>query len=486
MSGDGVSEAQTQTPAVPIEEKVAELEQELARQQQMLARAGIGEDVASLSVAQREELGRLETRFQQLQADHQALSQAIDKGLHPSLVRENMRKLEEEMDALQQQMNAIRTGENEQQTTASKATAPDLEARMTQLETELAARRGTESKAGESTDESAADTERPPTFRERMNELLPVEIFAFGDFMYRIEEDAPDNFAIGQLEMDITQDLIDEVTITAAIAYDGESESIGVGAFTIDGRILGSDDSYLRKTTAIDSLGVIFGQFDVPFGIDYLEYASIDRRLVTGPIAVDGTHGGWNDLGAQVYLIAPRFNAVLYGVNGYGYETVEQDAAGNQIAFEHPTAMALGGRLGVRGVEQLEVGGSLATFFNADAELTQMLAGGDLSLDVASLAVKGEYIYAAQGMEMDGTTRTHGFYGGALYDFDPVFVTGRYSMLWPDGESDEKQLSVGVGVKVFENAEIRVEYATSLETGGSMAFIQLAGGSAWQPSGMRR
>lgn len=364
----------------------------------------------------------------------------------------------------------------------------DHEARIAELEKQLAAlqKNATTDSGDAATADALLEGPKGRTFRDRVNDLLPVEIFAFGDFMYRIEEDAPDNFAIGQLELDITQDLIEQLTITAAIAYDGESESIGVGAFTIDGRILGEDETYLRKSSHISSFGIILGQFDVPFGIDYLEYASIDRRLVTGPIAVDGTHAGWNDLGGQLYLILPRMNAVLYGVNGYGYDTVETDPAGNELVLEHPTSMALGGRLGLLPIRQIELGGSLATFLASDATLTQLLAGGDLSLQVAGLGVKGEYIYMAQGMETDNRMTTHGAYGGALYDFSPVFVTARYAMLWPDGESNEKQLSIGTGIKVFENAEIRFEYTTDLESGGSMAFVQLAGGSAWQPSGMRR
>ncbi|MBN2525492.1 MAG: hypothetical protein JXR76_03800 [Deltaproteobacteria bacterium] len=53
--------------------------------------------------------------------------------------------------------------------------------------------------------------------------------------MYVIQDNAPDDFAIGQLEADVAQNLRSDVTITAAIAYDSDAESIGVGAFTIFG-----------------------------------------------------------------------------------------------------------------------------------------------------------------------------------------------------------------------------------------------------------
>ncbi|MBN2716211.1 MAG: hypothetical protein JXX14_10180 [Deltaproteobacteria bacterium] len=471
-----------QADAGTVEGKVSRFEHELEEMRLMLARAGIQEDGASLTFAQREEMGRLETKLQKLRADHMALVQAVDKGLDPALVMSNLQTLEAEMAATRDEMAQVRLASDEERASLS-FTLENNEARIASLEKEVAELKQNDD--GNKGDEKQVEDEEL-TPLERLNSLLPVEIFAFGDFMYVIQEDGPDDFAIGQLELDLTQDLITYVTITAAIAYDSEAESIGVGAFTVDGRLLGADESHLLQSKKIESLGVILGQFDVPFGIDYMEYASIDRRLVTGPIAVDATHDGWNDLGAQMYLIMPRFNAVLYGVNGFGYETVEENVAGDELVFEHPTSLAMGARLGVLPLEPLEIGGSLATFFNADAEIAQLLAGVDAALSVLDLTVKGEYIYQTQGLEADSDVSTHAMYGVALYDFQPVFVTARYSMVWPDMMPNEKQLSLGFGVQIFENGEVRFEYSTNLETGGSTAFIQLAGGSAWQPSGMRR
>lgn len=485
-----VSEISTETafetggqtvPEPTAEERVTELENEIASMKAMLARVGIVEDTAELSPSQRDRLGELETQLQQTRSDHKALLRAVENGLDAKEAEAELHRLEQQMEVLHAQMMQIRAESPESDPLAEQLT--QSEERIASLEAELAALKQRLQNA-EKEEQSAEETKKG--LMAQMNELLPVEIFAFGDFMYYVQEDGPDNFAIGQLELDVAQDLTDEVTITAAIAYDSEAEVFGLGAFTIDGRILGADENHLRQSQKIESLGVILGQFDVPFGIDYMEYASIDRCLVTGPLVVDGTHAGWNDLGGQMYLIAPRFNTVVYGVNGYSYETYDVGPTGDEVVFEHPTAMALGGRVGVLPLEPLELGGSFAAFLNPDAEMAQLLAGGDLALNIADFELKGEYIYMKQGMDIDDSTAAHGFYAGALYDFKPVFVTGRYSTLWPDDEANEKQLSVGIGVTVFENAQIRLEYTSDLESGGSMAFLQLAGGTAWQPSGLRR
>ena len=477
-----VGDDSSQTEEDAMADRVAKLERELDTMRLMLARAGIQGDVETLDFAQREELGRLETRLQQLRADHTALVQAIDRGLEPELVMSNLQTLEAEMAATQGEIAEIRMAADDERTSLTSQ-LEENEARIASLESDIAALKADHSQEKSETDRTD-DGEKTPL--ERLNGLLPVEVFAFGDFLYVIREDAPDNFEIGQLDLDLTQDLINEVTINASIVYDNESESFGVAAFNVDGRLIGSNNTHIRLSKRIQSMGVILGRFDVPFGIDYMEYASIYRRLVTGPLAVDATHGEWNDLGGQLYLIARRINAVLYGVNGYGYETSEMDAAGNEVVFNHPTAMALGGRVGLLPLEEVELGGSLAMFFNSDAEVTQLLAGADAAVQAMDLTFKGEYIYARQGMESSPRMSTHGMYGGMVYDFKPVFVAARYSMVWPHDAQNEKQLSLGMGVQVFENGEIRFEYSSDLESGGSMAFIQLAGGTAWQPSGMRR
>lgn len=81
---------------------------------------------------------------------------------------------------------------------------------------------------------------------------------------------------------------------------------------------------------------------------------------------------------------------------------------------------------------------------------------------------------------------TAGFYAQARYDLAPLFLVGRYGAVLEDAARLGKQLNAGVGVAVFPNAELRVEYATEVEPGTSAVHVQVAGGSAWTPTGLRR
>jgi len=89
-------------------------------------------------------------------------------------------------------------------------------------------------------------------------------------------------------------------------------------------------------------------------------------------------------------------------------------------------------------------------------------------------------------MVVGESSTTHGFYAQSMYDFKPVYIIGRYSQLVLSDEEDPRQLSGGVGLAVHDKAEIRFEYTTNMKDGGSVGFLQLAGGTAWQPSGLRR
>jgi hypothetical protein len=228
----------------------------------------------------------------------------------------------------------------------------------------------------------------------------------------------------------------------------------------------------------------MFGQFDVPFGIAYYEYPSVDHRFVTTPAAVEEIDDSWNDLGGQIYMDAGFLKVVMFGTNGFSYAVREKTSKGEK-EYSVDTSMALGGRAGIKPVKIIETGASGALFFNSEAKIDMVLAGADLSVDIAGLAVRAEYLYQNAGIVNDNGFVKHGFYAQTMYDFDPVYIIGRYSSVFEKGNAYIKQLSGGFGVKIIENGEIRFEISTDME-GIVASFIQLAGGMSWMPTGFRR
>lgn len=464
-----------------------------------LAAAGVIAEQTTATPVLSPEATAERTRLQQEIADKEAelaaYHKAVDSGLNPALVQHNMDETRIRIAALREQVAAV-----EATVKASTALNDKIDAQSAEiqaLKAEIAALKTTEQERSIiAAEEAKKAAEQDKTVMEEIGELLPVELFAFGDFYFAWRESGEDGFEIGQLNLDLSQDLGAHLTASVSVSFDGEA--FGVGAFTIDGRIAGQDEGHLFHSDKIITSGLLFGQFDVPFGIDYLEYPSIERPLVTGPLVIEQTHDEWNDLGGQFYLDAGSINGVFFVTNGLDYETLipgtELEDGTEETTIPHETKVAVGTRIGFKPLEPLELGASFAGFFAEDIGLDMILAGGDAALEGAGLTLKGEYIFHYLGVAGPLSTRNHGFYGTLRYDFKRVFALSRYSMFFPEKDKLDfhleddplKQLSVGFGFRVLENASIRFEYSSDLESGGSMVFVQLVGGTAWQPTGLRR
>jgi hypothetical protein len=140
------------------------------------------------------------------------------------------------------------------------------------------------------TGQSAAKTVNKPT-----GDNSTLQISGFGDLLATFQdENRGETFNIGQAEIDLESELIDKFSMVLAIAYDEDSFTIGV--FTVDYNIWQADE-FSPFILGIENITIGGGRFDVPFGIDYHVYPSIDRKLVSSPLVVEYTHNSWNDVG---------------------------------------------------------------------------------------------------------------------------------------------------------------------------------------------
>ncbi len=168
---------------------------------------------------------------------------------------------------------------------------------------------------------------------------------------------------------------------------------------------------------------------DVPFGIDWEVLPSIDRPLVSTPLVVDATHDSSNDLGVQAYAELPWMTSVVFAVNGWDYEAGDSTFSADA---------AVGGRVGLKPGEGIELGGSFAWFDVEGDGRSMSLAGADLQVAAGPLAIRGEFIQ--HDIEMDS------------------LITG------------------GVGWRILENCEMRFEYQSTGEDAGDRAFLQVVAG----------
>jgi hypothetical protein len=275
----------------------------------------------------------------------------------------------------------------------------------------------------------------------------PMEITGFGDFnrVFQQGTKSGENM-LGQVEFDIETSYDEKIGIVAAIAFNGESFELG--EFDVDFHLFSSEPGagyFLSE--GIDNAGILAGQFDVPFGLDYMVFPSIDRKMVTGPLAIENMHDYWNDYGVQFYADNQWFNAVVFGLNGFGYE-------------EQEMRMALGGRFGLVPHESIEIGGSFANFIDEDYKRDMTMGGVDLQLFLGPVYIKGEYIRKTMALASDADNTDSGFYLQGLYDFGRTFIFGRYGGFntWEHGASDMHRFGGGGGVVIADGCEIRCEY----------------------------
>jgi len=276
-----------------------------------------------------------------------------------------------------------------------------------------------------------------------------VEVSGFVDVQYIGGED---RFDFGQVEIDLASSIAKEVDWEIAIVL--EEGAFTTGAMTVDFHMLGRDGSPFRQAEKIDRFGIIVGQLDVPFGIDWHVYSAAERRLVSGPLVVDNTHGGWNDIGLQGYLEAGRLNTAIYAVNGFECELGDE---------EMEMGLSLGGRVGFSPTEQLELGGSYAAIMDLDYQLDMGLIGADVQLEYQPLAFKGEFIAHTLGLAGASDFTHTGFYAQTLCDLDAYFLFGRYGRFTPDAGEDLTRVSVGGGWKIKEGCELRFEQQINSE-----------------------
>ena len=295
------------------------------------------------------------------------------------------------------------------------------------------------------------------------DDSLPLNITGFGDFS-RTTLQSDKNYGIGQVEIDFEKNIANNISFIAAIAYSNDTETFGLGEFNVDFHLFGSNGEHFRHVSGIDHSGIKVGQFDVPFGLDWQVYPSIDRKTVTGPLAVENTHMEWNDYGVQAFMDNRWFSAAVYGLNGFGYDDVEMK-------------FALGGRMVITPNEFIEIGGSYADFFNGKNKTDMSLAGVDLQVNYQALSLKGEYIAHMMDITGDNAINNSGFYCQGMYDFGRLFYVSRYGNFTPDvqGEDSITRFTNCIGFVIMEDCEIRYEYQINSENRNA-SFMQVAVG----------
>lgn len=292
----------------------------------------------------------------------------------------------------------------------------------------------------------------------------------FGDFLVSLSGDdaRAENFALGQVEVDLGASWESRTTVDLAVAYDPEAEAFGLGALTAAFLLNDPSTPWLAGQTGwAATLSV--GRFDVPFGVDHRHYASPDRRFVTVPLAVDGIHGCWNDVGVKADLDGPAGNAMVFAVNGFGCRWRGVSRSREEVA------RSLGGRLGLKPASSLELGASAALFYLEDGIRTANLVGVDLSWQARAIAFRGELFWQSVAEDQEALARHHGGYAQALYQATRFYGGLRYDVDHPSHSVGilTSQLVQVLGWHWRPGVQLRLEHRHVLERAESAAWLQM-------------
>ena len=276
-------------------------------------------------------------------------------------------------------------------------------------------------------------------FITSLNLYAQIEFSGFMDFISYTDLEIPaSEFSYGQFEIDMAMELTENMYAEAAIAYNADEEKMALG--------MGFIEYYFYNNKWLPSLSL--GQFDVPFGRDYLVLPSTDRPLVTVPLLNRKTIDSWNDSGLNVNGALSLLEYSVFYVNGQG------------------DCFSLGGRANMTLFKTMNFGFSYAGDIGK-ADIKSDIYGLDFAMEILSSEVIVEYQKASNLLDGIVQKAEHsGYYVQIKTDFKPftclpLFTLARFGA-WADesdlGSDTANEIVFGAGWNLSENASLRCEF----------------------------
>ena len=285
-----------------------------------------------------------------------------------------------------------------------------------------------------------------------------LQFCGFADilFVQDIEKPSASEIQQGQFELDITAKLRPGISFEGAFALNPETGTFEAGAGFIELTFIEENVRHAARGEYFNHTGFSVGQFDVPFGIDWMHIASPDRRLVSAPLLNEKSINGWNDVGINFHTDIGKTHLVAFLVNGAsdGY------AIGGRAAFAPFDAVGMG----VSYLSQTE---------SSESESKPQVIGGDLEITTASLSIRMEVHHSEDLLDgdfsaIDSISTHHGFYLQADLDLldilnIPLVLIGRYDG-WStvDNVEEAQRTTFGMAYTVTGGFEIRAEYLSDI------------------------
>lgn len=323
--------------------------------------------------------------------------------------------------------------------------------------------------------------------QEDNSETQSIEMSGFFDVVTAFNQPSHEvsRFSLGQAELDLTKKVSPMINTLIAVCYSSTTSAFGVGVATVDIHPANYSQKSWGALGKMESFGLIAGKFDIPFGLDWQQYGSITRKLITMPTVCAETHAGWNDIGLQAYFSSERLNFTTFAVNGFASmaETswMELNLETNEYEEQTETinttpSNAFGARLGLKPVQQLEVGASYAEGLNKSDKVEMSIWGLDSRAALGNLMVQGEYISHTKNRSITNE-KSCGYYILGEYSFGRLGLTSRFDRMKETRDGLwSNYLSLGNYFQIYQASQIRFEYRINDGAARDMFYGQLAVG----------
>ena len=182
-------------------------------------------------------------------------------------------------------------------------------------------------------------------------------------------------FLINQFELDFSYLHQSHFSVGSAVAYNNESGNMELAMAFIHYSFDDGPVKHPRRVETYDHSALQIGKFDMPFGLDYLSYASIDRPTISQPLVIEKTIAGWNDIGVDYHLFKNNLKFDVWVVNGFN------------------TGVGIGGNIRYKFFPFLEVGLSHSTDIDNFKSVNDWLSGVDIKIDTETFEIKSEFLW---------------------------------------------------------------------------------------------
>lgn len=278
-----------------------------------------------------------------------------------------------------------------------------------------------------------------------------VRVSGFLDSTVADRTSNPRVFRTGDLEVDFESVLGRRTTAEAALVVNSDGTEIATAAVVY--HVIGSTDEDLTLELPGPALDFRAGRFDVPFGRDWRQFASADRRLVSAPLTTSEVlDGGLNDDGLCLTGQAGFLSYSAYTLRGT--DGARANGGRMEFALTHPSEDR---RPFEVGLSYLRSGADVAGGGNR-------LIGFDMAGSVRALQFESEYVAGAQvrGFHVTPSTTVLG------KSRTPITISARYDSLWnSDVDAAEsgslrdhlQRMTGGVSVPVNSRLLLKFEYS---------------------------